>query len=222
MKSQKGFIVPLLALGLLLASGGALYYYSKDHQATSTTPASTAYTTDAASYASTNQIAGSPIAMVSPSPSAKTPLPSRTALASGVAFAEVSNKGVMPQRLAWQTYTNVDYSYAFSYPAGWQVSGAGGAVNVSDGRANVSFLSTNLALGTDATTFANQSGSLGGFITTKVNAYNALQTTEGGNTVYYIVNGAVGYKISVSNNLTALEAAVVRDILIEFTVTKQR
>jgi len=130
--------------------------------------------------------------------------------------------GVMPQRLGWQTYTNREWSYALSYPMGWQVLGGGQIALITDGRAAVSVQAVPVSAGTTATQFANMYGIYSGFVTTKVNAYTALQTTEGANTAYYITNGAVAYKILVTNNITAAEAGVIRNMLIEFTVTRQR
>lgn len=217
LPAQAGFILPLLALGLLVVLGGVLYFYTKHENTTS------AVTTTTTVYTGTSANTGSYTAP-SPVPVKTTVYTSGTVAgnAGNPSLVQTSSQGVLPQRLGWQTYTNIDYSYAISRPYNWLVSGASSFVSLSDGRAMVSIQSYNILSGTNPVTFATQNGATGGFVTTKINAYTALQDTEGGNTVYYIVNGAVGYKISVTNNLTADEAAVVRAMLIEFTVTKQR
>ena len=134
----------------------------------------------------------------------------------------VYSTGVLPQRLRWQTYTNTAFSYALSYPYNWYLLNSQNFVSVTDGRASVSVTASDIAPGTNAAMFAGASGVAAGALTIKINGYTAVEVREGINTAYYITNGAVGYKLVASPAYTANEATVIRAILIEFTVTRQR
>lgn len=230
MNQQKGFVLPLVALVILAAVGGGLYYYTKNHPevsevgTTSTTTTVYTYYTDTSATSTATTTVG--YKTVKKQVVTYVPATAGNALgytgAGNAALVEVSGQGVMPQRLAWPTVTNIQYNFAISHPASWSATQDVSSITETDGRAVVRAQAFDIAAGTSASAFANMQGASSGLITTKVNAYTALQTNEGANTAYYIVNGAVGYKITVSNNLTAAESDIVRAILVEFTVTKQR
>jgi hypothetical protein len=230
-KMQKGIVIPLLALGVMLVLGGVLYYYSHKDKVKLALNENTAAVGQATSSldvpvvgiytpGESDTVSSRPTTVPSPKPAKSKPVhisrPSYTASAVSSVYREVSGEGVLAERLGWNTYTNRDWSYAVSFPQGWGVSGGGAVILASGPGTQVSVSSVSLG-GEDLATFAVQSGATGASATT-VNGYPAVRSYEGGQTVYYIENGAVGYRIAISGG----QADVVRAILLTFTFVAQR
>jgi len=204
------FVLPLILLAILLLVLGGLYYYASGNTAypegddTATTTTTSYQTTSTVnsqnSYLTDNAQVGN---------------------SGSQDVAQVSNQGVLPERLGWQTFTDADYSYALSYPQDWHLVGGSALASMTDGSASVSVQSFNIAPNTTPSLFASENGA-SGFESIAVNAYDAVEAFQGSNTVYFIVNGSVGYKITVPNNANENDANVVRAMLLTFTVTKAR
>lgn len=210
MKTDRIYILPIIILAILLIGLVGLYYYAAGNVSASSYGQETATTTTAvyndsptsnqATYTSGSFLSGD---------------------SRGTNMAEISNQGVLPERLGWQTFTNIDYSYALSYPPGWQLLRGSSFASVTDGSASVSVQAFNLTPNTSPSLFAAENGAYG-LVSTSVNAYNAIEAFQGSNTLYFIVNGSVGYKITVSSSTNENDAAVIRSMILAFTVTKAR
>lgn len=205
MKTERQILVtPIIVLIILIALLGALYYYAGKGLSASDSATTTTDTSEAIP-GETNQTATA-YPLVSP--------------ATGNTV-QVSNQGVLAQRLGWKTFTNTAYSYALSYPPIWQLLSGSTLASMTDGTASVSVQSFNLTPNTTASMLASESGVSNGFETT-VNAYDATEAFQGSNTVYFIVNGSVGYEITVPTSPNENDANVIRAMLLTFTTTKAR
>ncbi len=203
MKFERGFFAPLIALVVMAAVGGALYYYSEKTATTTvtTTTTSTPYTYIVATSSTTTLTT---VTTAKPKP-VYIPVSSQpTYSAGGVSLAQVSSSGVLGERLGWRTYTNREWSYALSYPPSWSFSGGSSSVSLNGGTSGIDIQ----AYGSDSLP--------GTFITSgsnttlaNVNGYSALQTFEGGRTVYYIVHEDTAYRISVFGDPQLIETVLL-------------
>jgi|GEM_PF-5198812 len=200
---QQIFLIPVIILIILLAALGSLYYY-----ASGSTPASN----QSAATTTTSMSTGTGANVYQTSP-----VSNQTANT-----VPISNQGVLAERLGWKTFTDTAYSYALSYPPEWQLLGGSTLASISDASASVSIQSFPLTPNTTPSLFAAENGVTSGSESTAVNAYDSFESIQGANTVYFIVNGAVGYEITIPNNTTAADAAVIRAMLLTFTTTAQR
>lgn len=203
------FLTPVIILIVLLIALGALFYYAGktadglDQEGTTTTSVSEDIPGQAGQTSQT--------AYVSPLISL-----------GAVNTVPISNQGVLAERLGWKTFTNTAESYAVSYPPEWQLLSGSTLASITDGSASMSVQAFNLAPNTTPSLFATENGVSNGFESTTVNAYDSIEAIQGSNTNYFIVNGAVGYEISIPNSTTAADAAVLRAMLLTFTVTQAR
>ncbi|MBX4189574.1 hypothetical protein KW785_03210 [Candidatus Parcubacteria bacterium] len=217
MNSEKGFIIPALAILGVAILGSVVYYYSKNNSdLASSTPAAVVESvdTDSETPVVTGDKSTTTTSDVTLSVSSS---PSKSK--SEESLVQVTAAGTLAQRLGLTTLTNLDYSYAISYPKGWTSSGASSLVTVTNGRSSIVISSTNISSGTTAQSLAAQNGDTNGFITTRINAYSAFETSAGNQNVYYIVNGSVGYRLAVTD---LGDSGVLETELLTFTVTKQR
>ncbi|MBX4200107.1 hypothetical protein KW790_01435 [Candidatus Parcubacteria bacterium] len=230
-EKQRGLIIPLIALGVMLVLGGVLYYYSHRENgqiAQNGNPAAIGVVTSTPVVLGT-LTPGPVFGEVTPSrPITSSPKPIKPKVTRPIAtsyrytgsaiegLAEVSSRGVLAERLGWNTFTNRDYSYALSFPREWSQVGGGNLVLAGAGGAQVSVSAGSVA-GQDLATFAVQSGATSATATT-VNGYQAVKSYEGASTVYYIVNGDMGYRIALSG----VSESLSRAILLTFTFTSYR
>ena len=209
MKTDRVYLIPIVILAILLVALSGLYYYAvrnvplADEEGSATTTAVVFQNTP---------VLNQPTHVYPASLPTNAPLSNVT---------PISNQGVLPERLGWQTFTNIDYSYALSYPPEWQLLRGSSFASVTDGSASVSVQAFNLTPNTNPSLFAAENG-VSGSVSTAVNAYNAIEAFQGSNTLYFIVNGSIGYKITVSNSTNENDAAVIRSMILAFTVTKAR
>lgn len=220
MKSQKGFIVPALIVLGVLVLGGLAYYSLRNASSTATSTPASVIESDDNNSRDTETTATVTTTVDNTS---ETSVQNETGLNYSSSnksspLVEVTAAGTLAQRLGLTTLTDTDYSYAISYPKGWSSSGASSLVTVSNGRSSIIITSQNIQPETSQA-FAMQNGVTNGITTTEINAYNATAVPAGNQTTYYIVNGAVGYKLVVTD---LGDTEVLRTILLTFTVTKQR
>jgi hypothetical protein len=208
MKNEKGFIVPLLVVIGFAVIAAVAYFHARPPQIVSSPTLTTS-----------NQTSSSNNNVVNVGSSVLTTANSQALGQGGEQFVQVTDEGTAAQRFNLQTFTDTDESFAISFPRGWSQSGSGSSIFITNGESSVSVASQTIISGTSAAQFATASGATNGFMTKAANAYDGYEVISGNTTTYYLVNGAVGYKIGVTDSG---DTDTLRQILLTFTYTRAR